>query len=229
MRALVRGATNDERTNILLDTCAKNSAISESFAKKLRLRCIESNDKRINVQGIAESKVVTSSRAIVKVTLGWEVVYEFEVWIMPHHAGVDLILGTDFMIPAVIRLDLYNATAKLPDEIVVPLLKSARVDDPPDYGNEVVNGPEEAFDVDGRRFNEFKLQRKQPDEMTHVMWVRRLPSLLPTVVFNGKGRATKVRLTNISSRTASCPTHFPVVTWILVETLPRNEGYVRVN
>ena len=38
---------------------------------------------------------------------------------MPHHAGVDLILGTDFMIPAGIMLDVYNAAAKLPDEIVV--------------------------------------------------------------------------------------------------------------
>ena len=70
MKALVRGALNDERTNILQDTGANISAITESVAKKLRLRCIESSDKRINVQGIAKSKVVTSSRAIVKVTLG---------------------------------------------------------------------------------------------------------------------------------------------------------------
>ena len=55
---------------------------------------------------------------------------------MPHHAGVDLILGTDFMIPAGIRLDLYNATAKLPEGIVVPLLKSARFVDPQDYAIE---------------------------------------------------------------------------------------------
>ena len=41
-------------------------------------------------------------------------------------AGVGLILGTDFMIPDGIRLDLFNAKAKLPDEIMVPLLKSAR-------------------------------------------------------------------------------------------------------
>ncbi|POM75448.1 Hypothetical protein PHPALM_7451 [Phytophthora palmivora] len=63
-----------------------------------------------------KDKVLTTHKALVKVTLGWEVVYEFEVWIMPHHAGVDLILGTDFMIPAGIRLDLYNSAAKLPDE-----------------------------------------------------------------------------------------------------------------
>ncbi|KAI9986081.1 hypothetical protein PInf_024939 [Phytophthora infestans] len=69
--------------------------------------------------------MVTTSRAVVKVTLGWEVAYEFEVWIMPHHAGVDLILGTDFMIPAGIRLDLYISAVKLPDEIVIPLIRSS--------------------------------------------------------------------------------------------------------
>jgi hypothetical protein len=117
------GAINDEQTNILLDTGANISAISVTLAKKLRLKRIATNDKQIDVQGIGESKVVTTSRTAVKITLGWEVVYEFEVWIMPHHAGVDLILGTDFMIPSGIRLDLYNVTAKLPDEIAVPFIE----------------------------------------------------------------------------------------------------------
>ena len=138
MRALVMGAINDEQTNILLDTGANISAISETLAKKLRLKRIATNDKQIDVQGIGESKVVTTSRTAVKITLGWEVVYEFEVWIMPHHAGVDLILGTDFMIPSGIRLDLYNATAKLPDEIAIPLLKSAREVDETTYGHELL-------------------------------------------------------------------------------------------
>ena len=73
-------------------------------------------------------------RVIVKVTLGWKVVYEFEVWILPHHAGVDLILGTDFMIPAGVRLNLFDSTAKLPDEIVVVLLKSSKQGDEHDMG-----------------------------------------------------------------------------------------------
>ena len=61
-------------------------------------------------------------------------VYEFEVWILPHHAGVDLILGTDFMIPAGVRLNLFDSTAKLPDEIVVVLLKSSKQGDEHDMG-----------------------------------------------------------------------------------------------
>ncbi|OWZ14210.1 Eukaryotic/viral aspartic protease [Phytophthora megakarya] len=33
---------------------------------------------------------------------------------MDHSAGSEVVFGTDFMIPAGIRLDLFNATAKLP-------------------------------------------------------------------------------------------------------------------
>ncbi|KAJ8561960.1 hypothetical protein ON010_g7713 [Phytophthora cinnamomi] len=88
MRALVMGATMGKR--------------------------IASNDKQINVQGVSKGKLSTTARAIVKVTLGWQLVYEFEVWIMPHYAGVDLILGTDFMFPAGVRLDLFNSTENSP-------------------------------------------------------------------------------------------------------------------
>ncbi|KAI9983647.1 hypothetical protein PInf_007713 [Phytophthora infestans] len=78
--------------------------------------------------------MVTTSREVVKVTFGWEVAYEFEVWIMPHHAGVDLILGTDFMIPAGIRLDLYNSAVKLPDEMVIPLIRSSNAPTKTEFG-----------------------------------------------------------------------------------------------
>ena len=109
-----------------------------------------STDKQIDIQGIGRSKVVIASRTTAKVTLGWKVVYEFEVWIMPHHAGVDLILGTDFMTPASIRLDLFNTTAKLPDEIAIPLLWSAREADDTTYGDENAGGPASSLDIESR-------------------------------------------------------------------------------
>ncbi|KAE8987671.1 hypothetical protein PR002_g21983 [Phytophthora rubi] len=120
---------------ILLDTGDNVSAVTESFAKKLRLKWLENADLTIDVQGIGKSKVETTTRAMVKVTLGWDVVYEFEVWIMDHHAGVGLILGTDFMIPAGIR---------------------ARKDT--EYGNTICEGPTEAVDVASRLTAEFRLQ-----------------------------------------------------------------------
>ncbi|GMF47135.1 unnamed protein product [Phytophthora fragariaefolia] len=86
MRALVMGAVNDQPTKILLDTGANISAINATFSRKLRLKRQASRDVQIGVQGIGKDKVGTSTPAWVKITLGWEVSYEFEVWVMDHHA-----------------------------------------------------------------------------------------------------------------------------------------------
>ncbi|KAE8910980.1 hypothetical protein PF005_g22619 [Phytophthora fragariae] len=68
--------------------------------------------------------MATSRQALVKVMLGWQHVYEFELWIMDHGAGVDVIVGTDFIIPAGVRLSMFYATARLPDEVSIPLIKT---------------------------------------------------------------------------------------------------------
>ncbi|OWY93663.1 hypothetical protein PHMEG_00036859 [Phytophthora megakarya] len=68
----------------------------------------------------------TTTRVKAKITLGWNTVSEFEFWVMDHGAGSEVVLGTDFMIPAGIRLDLFNETAKLPEEEMVPLVKSLK-------------------------------------------------------------------------------------------------------
>ncbi|POM74829.1 Eukaryotic/viral aspartic protease, partial [Phytophthora palmivora] len=100
MRALVKGAVNDVRTRILLDTGANVSVISANYAKRLRLREVPDHGRSLEVRGINPGVLETRRRALVKITLGWERVYEFEMWIMNHSAGVDVVLGTDFMIPA---------------------------------------------------------------------------------------------------------------------------------
>ena len=48
-----------------------------------------STDKQIDLKSTSNrgSKVVTTSPVTVKITLGWKLVYESEVWIIPHHAG----------------------------------------------------------------------------------------------------------------------------------------------
>ncbi|GMF64372.1 unnamed protein product [Phytophthora fragariaefolia] len=182
MRALVLGAVNDVRTKILLDTGANVTAVSESFARRLHLKRRTNSARQINVQGIGKAKVLTSSRATVKVTLGWQGVYEFEVWMMPHHAGVDLILGTDFKIPAGIGLDLYNSTARLPDEVEIPLIKSRSAWlTGPTYGDSVSDGPAVSLSIPARLIAEFTLRRKKPSEDTHKYWVRRTKAWIPTV------------------------------------------------
>ena len=50
MRAFVVGVVTDERAKIRLDTGANISAISESFARKFKLKGHVSKDKHIDVQ-----------------------------------------------------------------------------------------------------------------------------------------------------------------------------------
>ncbi|GMF56370.1 unnamed protein product [Phytophthora fragariaefolia] len=182
---------------------------------------------RIGVQGIGKDKVGTSTRVWVKVTLGWEVSYEFEVWIMDHHAGVDLILGTDFMNPAGIRLDLYNSLAKLPDVVVVPLIKSQNSADDP-RGLQFTDGPNETIRLPRSLTAEFRVRRRQPAESTHEVWVRRTKDWIPTVVLNRSGRVTRVLWTSMKSSLTWCPAHFPVLNWTPHGILPP-EGFVRLS
>ncbi|KAE8880543.1 hypothetical protein PF002_g17178 [Phytophthora fragariae] len=228
MRALVKGAVDDTRIRILLDTGANVSVISASFAKKLRVLEIFDHGRSLEVRGINPGIMETQRRALVKVTLGWKHAYEFEVWIMDHSAGVDVVLGMDFMVPAGIRLDLFHGTARLPDEDMVPLLKSKETKEPVSYGNHIVGGPTELLAIPGREWREFRLPRRQPSRTTHEMWMRRSTRLVPTVAKSQRGRPIWILLTNVTTKRASCSAHEPVVLWVPREELPRETGYVRV-
>ncbi|GMF61286.1 unnamed protein product [Phytophthora fragariaefolia] len=147
---------------------------------------------------------------------------------MPHHAGVDLILATDFMIPAGIRLDLYNSTARLPDEVEIPLIKSRSAWlAEPTYGDRVSDGPAESLSIPARMIAEFTLRRKQPSEDTHEFWVSRTKAWIPTVAHSSRGKPTRVLLTNVSGKPVWCPAHFPVILWAPHGELPPDDGYVR--
>ncbi|ETP03562.1 hypothetical protein F441_19492 [Phytophthora nicotianae CJ01A1] len=121
MRALVQGASNEHRTRTLLDTGANVSVITDTFAKKLRLRDIPDHGRSIDIQGISEDKVSTTRGALV--------------------AGVDVVLGTDFMVPAGIRLDLFHGAAQLPNEVRIPLIKTKNMVDSMKYSAHVNAGP----------------------------------------------------------------------------------------
>ncbi|KAG3160707.1 hypothetical protein PC128_g20994 [Phytophthora cactorum] len=92
MRAMVGGAGNDDQTTILLDTGANVSVISERFTKKLRLRAVPNHSRSIDIEGIGKGALTTKRRVLVKVTLERRLVYEFEMWVLPHTAGVDVVL-----------------------------------------------------------------------------------------------------------------------------------------
>ncbi|POM57488.1 Hypothetical protein PHPALM_37995, partial [Phytophthora palmivora] len=221
MRALVKSAVNDVRTSILLDTGANVSVISAKYVKRLRLREVLGHGRSLEVRGINPGVLETRRRAFVKITLGWERVYEFEMWIMNHSAGVDVVLGTDFMIPAGVRLDLFHGTARLPDEVMVPLIKSLSAADDEPYGTQVVGGPTEDLYIPVMSGESFGLSANDPLEtLTKFGSDGRRDSS------RRRGHPTWIRLMNVTSKVANCSQHDSVVLWVPIGKLPRDPGYV---
>ncbi|GMF28752.1 unnamed protein product [Phytophthora fragariaefolia] len=224
MRALVQGAVNDARTRIVLDTGANISVISERFAKQHRLREVRDHGRRMEIQGFTKGTMATTKRALGKVTLGWNQVYECELWVMDHGVGVDVVLGTYVMIPAGVRLDLFHVTARLPDEVEIPLIRTQRVTDTRIEGPHVPDGPTEVFTIPGHELRDYRTANNE----THGLWVQRTKELIPKVVEFRRGRPRRVRVTNISDCLVACPVHLPLLLWVPRGDLPRTEGYVRL-
>ncbi|OWZ04814.1 hypothetical protein PHMEG_00023217 [Phytophthora megakarya] len=210
--AVVMGAIDDTRTRILLETGANVSVISAAYGKRLRLREVSDHGCSLEVRGIKPEVLKTRRRTLVKTTLGWERVYEFEMWIMDHSAGVDVALGTDFMIPAGVRLDRFHGTARLPDEVTVPLVKSAGTADNEPYGAQAVGGATEDLYIPRGKWREFRLPRKRPSRATHLFRIRRTRQMVPTGMESRRGKP-----------------HFSVVLCIPKGELPCKVGYVRLN
>ncbi|KAG2793909.1 hypothetical protein PC113_g19604 [Phytophthora cactorum] len=181
------------------------TVISERFAKKLRLRAVTNHGRSIDVQGIGNGALTTKRRVLVKVNLERRLVYEFEMWALPHNAGVVVVLGMDFMIPAGVRLDLYRSTAMLPGETTLTLLKSKKMETNPV----------------GRR------EKNQSPAETHALWVRRTEKLILTLLSNHHGDLAKVRLTNVADRDTTCDVFTDFVVWVTHGDLSLEAGYVR--
>ncbi|KAG4041498.1 hypothetical protein PC123_g22990 [Phytophthora cactorum] len=207
MRALV----DDKCTRILLDSGANVSVITDTFAKKLRLRDVPDHGRRIDIQGISKGKVSTTRRAQVKITLGWEMVYELEMWVMVHSAGVDVVLGTDFMIPAGIQLDLFHGAAQLPNEIRIPLVKTKNMLDSEEYGSHMNAGRPSNWTYPGMSGESIGCQSGK--------WLTKFR----------RGRPKRIKLTNVSDWAVYFPAHDDIAVLVPAGDLPRGDGYVRVD
>ncbi|OWZ04784.1 LOW QUALITY PROTEIN: Eukaryotic/viral aspartic protease [Phytophthora megakarya] len=137
----------------------KRTIITTELARRLRLDPIEEHGRQLEVQGIQEGNMSTTTRVKAKVTLGWNTVHEFEFWVMDHSAGSEVVLGTDFMIPAGICLHRSNATAKLPGEEMVPLVKSLSADEDSAAGMHLTGGPMKSLQIPAGEWIEFRLQK----------------------------------------------------------------------
>ncbi|KAG3014343.1 hypothetical protein PC121_g14228 [Phytophthora cactorum] len=156
-------------------------------------------------------------------------VYEFEMWVMAHSAGVDMVMATDFMIPAGIRLDLFHGAAQLPNEIRIPLVKTRNMLDSEEYGSHVNAGPSEQFDIPGHEWREYRLLKWQVALETHILWVRRTGKIILLVTRFCRGRPQRIKLTNVSDQTVYFSTHDDIAVLVPAGDLSRSGGYMRVD
>ncbi|KAG3076869.1 hypothetical protein PI124_g18128 [Phytophthora idaei] len=156
-------------------------------------------------------------------------VYEFEMWVMAHSASVDVVLGTDFMIPAGIRLGLFHGAAQLPNEIRISLVKTKNMLDSEEYGSHVNAGPSDQLDIPGHEWREYQLSKRQVALERHILWVRRTEKIIPSVTKFRGGRPQRIMLTNVSDRAVHFPAHDDIAVLVPAGDLPRGDGYVRVN
>ncbi|GMF19430.1 unnamed protein product [Phytophthora fragariaefolia] len=182
----------------------------------------------MEIQGFTKETMATTKRALAKVTQGWNQVYEYELWVMDHGAAVDVVLRSYLMIPAGVRLDLIHVTARLPDNVEIPLMKTQRMADTPEEGPHVPDGLTEVLTIPGHESLDYRPMRQPPSNETHELWVRRANALIPNVVEFRCGRPQRVRETNISDRLDTCPVHLPLLMWVPRGELPRTEGCVRL-
>ena len=225
LRTTIMGAVNNVRTPILMDTGANVSIISESFARKLGLTTKANADQRISIQGIGKERMTITKQSQIKVTLGWQLSYTFTVWIGDHHGGANLILGTDFMMPAGVRLDLYKKRISLPDEVAIPIAHKESENDEV-LAHRVAVAPIRCLMVDPSESAIFKIMRqaKTPDS---VLWVREVGGLLPTILRDRRGQPKFIRVTNPTKKIKWLSAHSKVGEWVSFNHLPWDEGFVR--
>ncbi|GMF49741.1 unnamed protein product [Phytophthora fragariaefolia] len=229
MRAIVMGAVNDRRAKLLLDTGASVSVISKSLAEKLKLITSVSAGRRIGVQDITEDKVSSCEWDTGKLTLGSELTYELIIWVVPQCAGVDVILVTDFMIPAGVRLDLLRSTMLNPDEVVIPLLNSLSETNDQSSAKHEPGGPRKPLEVPPSAGVQFTVRKSCPNSTTHALWTRRTKRLVPTVELSKFGKPLRVKVTNITDRRAWRPSNFTFVWWVPRGELPVDDGFVQLH
>ncbi|KAG2775203.1 hypothetical protein PC129_g21553 [Phytophthora cactorum] len=107
--------------------------------------------------------------------------------------GQGAILGTDFMVPAGIQLDLADRVLCLPDEVRIQLMGRR-----PLYGEHV---PAQSLEV--------PLHSKTLE----TLWLTRRERWIVTVV-KGRGKRSYLRITNVSEQTMCIPAHAQLGMWL---------------
>ena len=117
----VNGMINDKPEKVMLDTGANISIIQNSLAQSLNLNVIPFDAPNTFV-GVSNSVMSAYGTTKIKITLADNIVYIMDVWVGNFKAPSRVILGTDFMVRAGIRIDLLHGEYILPNEVPIKVL-----------------------------------------------------------------------------------------------------------
>ncbi|POM60619.1 hypothetical protein PHPALM_30501 [Phytophthora palmivora] len=190
-----------------------------TFASKVGCHIDES--QTLECEGVNRSPYTIEGRTRLKITLSGSLVYFFEAWVGPPTGGQDLILGMDFMVPGVIRLDLADGTICLPDEVRLQMAGRR-----PLYGDKVEHVSwKDLYWIDVGQTAEIRLRGQMSNQ--YKLWVTRGDRWVPTITV-GAGRTRYLQVTNISDRALTLHEGSRVAMWLSRDRIPQIPVYVSV-
>jgi hypothetical protein len=216
-QTIVPALIDDCHARVLLDSGAEVSILDPDFARKIGV--IVDTSERLECAGVGGAAYPTEGRAKVKITLGGELAYEFAVWI-GRLGSTQAILGTDFMEPAGVRLDLTEGVGQLPDEVRIrfegrkPLYSEK---------TEKVRVKSELTLLSGRS----TLLRVRPCARKRL-WVARGGHWVATAILGTQGEPTHLKITNIGTHPVFIAPQTSVGMWLPPGAAPRVLGFVSV-
>ncbi|KAE9270289.1 hypothetical protein PR003_g30877 [Phytophthora rubi] len=220
--AMVHGAIFNHRTQIPLDTGATTSIISLDLARRLKLKL--SRGHRLRVVGFGDVPTYATAQAKIKLTLRIRVVYVMNVWVGNIGAGLDCLLGIDFMVAAGVRICAREGVVRLPDEESLLLVGGPEIDH---VGLEVdVSLTESVWLQPGRSVTlPVKYYQAKPDKVQE--WARRGDQWVTQFIYGSGKKPRAVKVVNVSDQVASLNQNTVVACLGEKGYLPQGEHFAR--
>ncbi|KAE9285982.1 hypothetical protein PR003_g26441 [Phytophthora rubi] len=219
---MVHGAIFNRRTQIWMDTGAMTSIMSLDFARKLKLKL--RRGYRLRVSGFGDAPKYATAKATIKLTLGVGVIYVMDIWVGNIGAGLDCLLGMDFMIAAGVRLCARKGVFRLPDEESLFLVGGIELEH---VGLEIDVSPAETVRLQPGRSVILPVKYHQAEPDKTVAWAGRGDQWVTQFIY-GSGRKPKaVKVVNISDQVARITQHTVVACLVENAHSPQGKCFVR--
>ncbi|KAE8980039.1 hypothetical protein PR001_g24381 [Phytophthora rubi] len=220
--AMVHGAICNRRTQIWMDTGAMTSIMSLDLARKLKLKL--RRGYRLRVSGFGDVRRYATAKATIKLALGVGVTYVMDIWVGNIGAGLDCLLGMDYMIAAGVRLCARKGVVRLPDEESLFLVGGTEINH---VGLEIDVSLDETVRLQPGRsvVLPVKYHQAKPDKVEE--WSGRGDQWVTQFIYGPGRKPNAVKVVNISDQVARITQHTVVACLVENGHFPQGECFVR--